>query len=221
MEIHGKATRRILFKDLRIEVMPQTYMYGIRLFPLNSIKTILDLGSNIGFYSMAFKFFQPNARIISIEPDKNNFNLLVRNVSNLRIEAYNIALGPGGKVGKIRGRFSTSHRFAPEAPEINGNEKCLSFLLNNIIEKYKINCNNLFIKVDVEGAEQFIFNHLPSEEIIKKSLGTSMEVHRMFKAENVIQWAEDKFSNTHDICVHRGKATHLSIFSKNIKLLTS
>ena len=81
MEIHRDSIR-ILLKELRTETIPQTDMYGIKLFPLNSIKTILDLGANIGFYTVPFRYLQPNARIVAIEPDKENFAMLLKNVAN-------------------------------------------------------------------------------------------------------------------------------------------
>jgi hypothetical protein len=223
MEIN-RDSRRILLKELRTKGTPYTDMYGMRLFPLNSIKTILDLGANIGFYSVPFRFFQPNARIIAIEPDKSNFDMLKKNTENLDVEVYNLALGNGKEVVKNKGKFSVTHKFSPDS---NGNEseneKCQSLLLNNIIEKYKIDCNGLFIKIDTEGAERFIFNHNPSEDIIRKSLGTSMEVHNrlygIFDVENTVKWAQDRFSSTHNIYSYSRNRTavHISVFSKEIK----
>jgi len=222
MEIH-KDSRRILLKELRAEGTPQTDMYGMRLFPSNTIKTILDLGANIGFYSTAFRYFQPSARIIAIEPDQYNFKLLIRNVSNLEIETYNLALGPGGEVSKNKGKFSVTHKFSPEPNIVEGTEKCQSLLLNNIIEKYNIELDKVFIKIDTEGAERFVFNHLPSEEIIRKSTATSMEVHNrlygMFDVANTIKWAQEKFASTHNIYSYSRNRTavHLTIINKNIK----
>ena len=220
MEIH-KDSKRILLKELRAEGSPQTDVYGIRLFPPNTIKTILDLGANIGFYSTAFRYFQPNARIIAIEPDLYNFKLLARNVSNLEIEAYHFALGNGQEVSKNKGKFSVTHKFSPEPTAIEGTEKCQSLLLTDIVEKYKIDTDKLFIKIDTEGAERFIFNHEPSEEIIRKSIGTSMEVHNrlygMFDVASTIKWAEEKFGSTHNIFSYSRNRTavHLSIFLKS------
>ena len=220
MEI-PKDSIRILLKELMAEVTPQTDMYGIRLFPKNSIKTILDLGANIGFCSVGFRFFQPNARIIAIEPDKNNYNMLVKNVENLEIETYNIALGNGKEFSKQEGRFAVTHKFTPETNAVEGAEKCQSLLLGDVIEKYKIELDRLFIKIDTEGAECFIFNHLPSEEIIRKSIGTSMETHnricRTFTVEETIKWAKDRFSTTHNIYSYSRNRTaaHLSIFKKD------
>jgi FkbM family methyltransferase len=220
MEIN-RDSRRILLKELRTEGTPYTDMYGMRLFPLNSIKTILDLGANIGFYSVPFRFFQPNARIVAIEPDKSNFNMLTENTQNLDIEVYNLALGNGKEVSKNKGKFSVTHKFSPDA---SGNEKCQSLLLNDIVEKYKIDLKGLFIKIDTEGAERFIFNHNPSEDIIRKSIGTSMEVHNrlygIFDVASTIKWSQDRFSSTHNIYSYSRNRTavHISFISKEIKL---
>ena len=223
MEIN-RDSKRILLKELRTEQIPQTDMYGMRLFPPNSIKTILDLGANCGFYTVPFRFLQPNARIVAIEPDKNTFNLLTRNVSNLEVETYNVALGSGEEVSKGKGKFSVTHMYLPN---MDGTEKCQSFSLDKIIEKYQMDCDKLFIKIDTEGAECSIFNHLPSEDVIRKSIGTSLEVHnricRTFDVGQTIQWAKDRFSETHNIHHYSRNRTavHLSVFSKSVVLLGS
>lgn len=234
----GRKTKNILLKEMRHiwdkydkqkESIPFIYMYGIRTFPVHSIKTILDIGANVGFYSVAFRFFQPRARIVAIEPDFDSYNFLVNNTKNLSIETYKMALGNGESVGKIAGRNSLSNAYSPNSNE----KKCESLLLSDMIKKYNIDTNDLFIKIDTEGAEEAILNHNPSEEIIRKSLGTSMEIHhrccnykfinriniveRIENRDRWIEWARG-FSNTHNIYHCSERLTHLSILNKSITL---
>lgn len=51
----------------------------------NEIKTIVDCGANIGLSSLFFLSKYPNATLIAIEPEKNNFNLLRRNLHPIAI----------------------------------------------------------------------------------------------------------------------------------------
>ena len=37
---------------------------------------IIDIGANIGFYTILFSKYSKNSTILAFEPDKNNFNLL-------------------------------------------------------------------------------------------------------------------------------------------------
>jgi FkbM family methyltransferase len=215
-----KYSQRILLNEIRSYSLPYMHMYGMRLFPLNSIKTILDIGANCGLYSVAFRFFQPNARIISIEPDKENYNNLIKNTANLDIETLNIALGNGNEVGKITGKCSLAHSFSNISTETLEQERCTSLLLNNIVEKYNIDLKGLFIKIDTEGGEYVIFGHSPSEDVIRNSMGVSMEVHHcipnVIDKNETVAWA-NKFSNSHKIfCSSHRKWSHISIFLKEI-----
>jgi FkbM family methyltransferase len=215
-----KHSKDALLNEMRSYSLPYMYMYGIGLFPLDSIKTILDIGANCGLYSVAFRFFHPNARIISIEPDKENYNNLIKNTANLDIETFNIALGNGDEVVKISGKCSLAHSFSNIPKEVSGQERCSSLLLSSIIEKYNIDLKGLFIKIDTEGGEYVIFGHFPSEYVIRNSMGLSMEVHHCVpnvidKKETVV-WA-NKFSNSHKIfCSSHRRWSHISIFLKEI-----
>ena len=45
-------------------------------------KVIIDCGANIGLASLYFKSKYPESTVIAIEPEINNFNLLVKNMAN-------------------------------------------------------------------------------------------------------------------------------------------
>ena len=53
---------------------------------------ILDAGANIGASAVWFSFTFPQARIVAIEPDAGNFELLVRNTAGLNVDARKAAL---------------------------------------------------------------------------------------------------------------------------------
>jgi FkbM family methyltransferase len=55
---------------------------------------ILDIGSNIGLYSLAAKTIHPTARVIAFEPSKKIIPILERNIriNKLKIELYRIVL---------------------------------------------------------------------------------------------------------------------------------
>ncbi len=63
-----------------------------------SSKTIIDGGANIGFFALKVKNELPNAKIICIEPDKDNFRILQKNLenySNVFFENYDQAIKMG------------------------------------------------------------------------------------------------------------------------------
>ena len=50
--------------------------------PIDSPKTILDAGANIGTASRFFSNQFPEAKIIAIEPDSENYEILIKNTQN-------------------------------------------------------------------------------------------------------------------------------------------
>ena len=60
------------------------------------IRTIVDAGANIGLASLYFAAAFPEARILAVEPDEENFRLLTHNVRTLeeRIECVQAAFWP-------------------------------------------------------------------------------------------------------------------------------
>ena len=64
----------------------------------NNLNCILDVGANVGDYSLIARRVNKKCRIISFEPVPETFNLLKSNTHNLKIEIHNYALG--NKLGK-------------------------------------------------------------------------------------------------------------------------
>ena len=59
-----------------------------------TIKTIFDVGANMGQFSNAARCFYPKANIFSFEPDPETFKTLVKNTQKFsNISAYNYAFG--------------------------------------------------------------------------------------------------------------------------------
>ena len=54
---------------------------------------IIDAGANIGASAVWFCFTFPSARVVAIEPDAANFELLVKNTAGLNVESHRAALG--------------------------------------------------------------------------------------------------------------------------------
>ena len=60
------------------------------------VRTIVDAGANIGLTSLYFAQAFPECRILAVEPDPDNFEILVRNVRTLkdRVECVRAAFWP-------------------------------------------------------------------------------------------------------------------------------
>lgn len=126
--------------------------------------TILDLGANIGLFSILYAIKNPGKKIIAIEPEKGNFSLLQKNTKKYQNiiclqqgvwyrDAY-CKVYPGRVIVPISKTRSEGSFYIGECAEtdING---IPAQSIETIIAKY--NATNCFIKMDIEGAEQEIF----------------------------------------------------------------
>lgn len=81
---------------------------GERFFISNILKdyikcpapVLLDVGANVGKYTLSLSREFPDAKIISFEPNKNTFEILKQNVKG-KAECINAGLGSEVKTGKI------------------------------------------------------------------------------------------------------------------------
>ena len=125
---------------------------------------IFDIGANIGIESIRFRRLFPFAKIISIEANKENYEILEKNLnSDKNILTLNIAVWNEKTKLKLK-------KFSLENSEEFSYEKFNNTKINEeqeIVDADTIKniCDNLSIpdidilKIDVEGAENFIFDN--------------------------------------------------------------
>ncbi len=121
--------------------------------------TVLDIGANIGYYSLIFsKLVGAKGHVFSFEPTKSTYEKLLRNIQLNKcnnIIPLNFALSNKKEVRKFY--HADDHDRNAFAPEIKNakfeNVECE--VLDDFIEKNNLNVD--FIKIDVEGAEKLVF----------------------------------------------------------------
>jgi FkbM family methyltransferase len=148
-------------------VFNQVFVYeGYDLFgPEFAPEFIVDAGANIGFASVYFLSRYPAARVVAIEPDPGNFEMLVQNTSCLgeRVLCLNSGLWPfctGLKV--VRGEFADGREWtfqvrpvrSGETPDLDGMD------LETVLKKAGFPRVDL-LKMDIERSEREVFGHGP------------------------------------------------------------
>lgn len=130
-------------------------------FSEDKIVTILDLGANIGIETIKFKKLYPNAKIISLEPEINNFLILKSNTEkydNIFIENYAVS-------NKEMDTFIVN-RADPSASNFHecfhisdqtSDKKVKTTTIEKLIEKYDLKRINI-LKSDIEGYEKYLFD---------------------------------------------------------------
>lgn len=122
--------------------------------PLNSI---IDCGANIGLFSVLFASRYPEARIVAVEPDTSNFELLKRNTSRYpNIEC--VHSGVWSRTCHLRIKNQHVGAWAYEVEEIEQPEPSSfpSVTVHDLLQHFKTQKIDM-LKMDIEGAEKEVF----------------------------------------------------------------
>jgi FkbM family methyltransferase len=143
-------------------------------------QVILDAGANIGLTSVYYANKYPEARVLAIEPELSNYELLRKNTAsypnivcihaalwkrNARITLADPGLGHWG--------FQTAEKLSSSPlTEVEG------ITIDSLMERFGIDYIDLF-RVDIEGAEQEVFAN--SAPWIRKVGVIAVELHDRLK----------------------------------------
>lgn len=139
-------------------------------------KRIIDAGANIGCASLYFSTIFPNAEIVAIEPEGENFQLLQKNTANYKnVTCKNAALWDKNEMLSITNPESLSAGFMVEQTEENAIE---GLTISQVLEEQNWNTIDI-VKIDIEGAEKEVF--LANTDWLKKAKVLIVELHDRYK----------------------------------------
>jgi FkbM family methyltransferase len=162
--------RSILYGELA------TDPYLIKRIPINDISCFLDIGAAYGITAIHAKLNHTNMKVTCFEPDIRTYEALVNNVADLFIYTHNLALGNGEVFYLAKDRKTPlCNHFLPKS------DTCESIMaqslpLKELVKKARVDINDLWIKVDTEGAERYLFDK-DSLDILSLSKIIVMEAH--------------------------------------------
>lgn len=138
---------------------------------------IIDLGANVGHASLYFHYKYPNAQIISLEPELNNYAIAQKNLSNYP----NIQLYHGAVWHNHEPLFLVDNGLGEAGFMINNSSGLAgiqSFTINDL--QAKLNTPTIdIVKIDIEGAEIEIFEN--NNEWISKTKIIIVETHDRYR----------------------------------------
>lgn len=151
--------------------------YGFREFFKSDIsrktKTVIDIGANIGSFSIMASVLFPNANRLAIEPGDYNFDLLQENMTSLECACFKIAVGDGQMLSlDADQRFSGSDSYKLDK---GGNIKTM--LLSSIFSLYSIPSEGLVIKADCEGGEYYFVDDKNLKPYLQGCIWFACEFH--------------------------------------------
>lgn len=149
----------------------------------DNVRVIVDAGANIGLASVYLANKYPDAKIIAIEPEKGNFDLLKKNVKPYpQVVPVNAALWrSSGRIllsdpGRGEHGFTTSE--GSHALDEGCAELVAAISMGDLMSTYGIEHIDL-LKIDIEGAEKELFE--AAQGWIDKVSVIVIELHDRFK----------------------------------------
>jgi FkbM family methyltransferase len=135
----------------------EAYAIPHRFLDPDRVHTIVDCGANTGITALYFATKYKHARIISIEPDPDNFNVLKQNVAGHdRIEPiWAAVVGRAGPVHLTQNRPAYGN--AVQCGDLPGPTiEVPGHTISALCEAHGIQSIDL-LKIDIEGAEKEVF----------------------------------------------------------------
>ena len=139
------------------------------------VKVIIDGGANVGYTSVYFAIRFPGAKVIAIEPDPDNYAILLLNVDCYEnIIPLNAAVwGKSGYISMAEDTFRDGGAWAKTVSPNSGSVK--AYTIDEVMHIYHHQGKSI-VKLDIEGAETHVFQNGPSSWL-KNCSYVVMEIH--------------------------------------------
>ena len=177
-----------VFKQIFID---NEYESILKIFQLNDAFkgkiNIIDAGANVGFTSVYFLENFKNLNIFAVEPSENNAALYLKNTNKYtsQVRLYQNALTEdSNKYFDIDREFRDGRDWSIATKETQ-NGSIAGITVNEIIYQNSLEYVSL-LKIDIEGAERFIFRKESDLSFLKITQIIAIEIHDEYEIRNNI-----------------------------------
>ena len=172
---------------------------------INYPKVIVDAGAHIGIAAIFFTNKFPNSKIISIEPGKDNYKLLLENTREYpNIIPCNYALW--NKKTSVNIIDSGEGEWAYMVQESNTKDTTMfaqAITMNDLMKKHNIQ-NIDILKMDIEGSEKEIFSENCNLWLVKTKL-IVIELHDWKRPGSSIAFIDAMKQNNFSLVLQNGE----------------
>ncbi|MEA2987701.1 MAG: hypothetical protein QOG83_412 [Alphaproteobacteria bacterium] len=121
---------------------------------------VIDAGANIGASPVYFTAILPDALVVAVEPDRENFNLLAKNVEGINVTPIHAAIS--STTGRARvtdpGQGHWGYRTQSLADNDATGEAVPRVTINDLYRSHPAPYFPFLVKVDIEGGEMDLFS---------------------------------------------------------------
>jgi FkbM family methyltransferase len=151
------------------------------------VRTIVDLGANIGVSVQRWRQVFPGATVVAVEPDAANMAMVERNASGPVKLVRACVAGVARTVTLDRSEAAWGFRMADGTGRANGGattEEIRAVTLPQLLAESGISGGADLLKCDIEGAEEELFAH--AREWIDRFDLMIVEVHRDYTVDRLL-----------------------------------
>jgi len=126
---------------------------------LGALRTVVDLGANIGLASAVFLSRWEHALVLAVEPDPSSYGLLCRNLAPYgdRVQCLHGAAWASSGELELSHSFGDGREWATAVHErTGGGERVRAFGMGELLERVRGERIDL-LKIDIEGSERALF----------------------------------------------------------------
>lgn len=141
------------------------------LMALDGVRTIVDVGANIGTTSVVLLNEYPQATIVALEPDTGNFSVLQKNLAPYGARAMALRCALWHRCEELaidRGHFRDGGAWSFQVRPTNAGDiaEVEGVTLVDVMQRFGLKTIDI-LKIDIEGAEQYVFESSVSASLPK------------------------------------------------------
>lgn len=144
------------------------------------VKQIIDAGANIGLASLYFLNAFPSAKIVAIEPDIDNYNMLLQNTQEdkHRITCLQKAIWNTNQPLELHSDFRDGRAWSKSVrkSEIQKKSTIQGISITELLNDQSLTAVDIF-KMDIEGAEEVVFSKNENASFLEHIKILGLEIH--------------------------------------------
>ena len=180
--------------------------YYAFLKPASPVRFIIDAGANAGYSALFFLEQYPDAVVVALEPDPENYEVARQNLQSYGKRCHLLKQAIWPSQTRLLLKRSDRHDATQVSEESDGEDHCASIDPLTILTMFNQERISLF-KCDIEGAEEKLFFE-DSDRWLEKTDNVAIEIHGE-KAHQIVYGAMRRhpFESDFDHDLHYFKRT--------------